>query len=342
VTSIACTIPAIATTTYRLWIRRGRYWADDAWALCSALCQIVLMTGTLVHTRHSSPKAAKIATYYLMASSFYGVIWFARLSILFSIIRIDPSATRRRRLLIVAVSFFLLSLVLVCQLFWTCEPAPSWKDEGNLECPLDRQVAISQIVTDVLSDTILIVAPLRLLRTLHDKRLRRRLTMIFSTCLITTAVSLVHAALIFLHGGPKVIIAAIVEDCVSLIVCNIPVMVTSIFRIRRKTHQGTAVGSQVRFASHHPNSGAGETLHMTSSTTLGENSWTNNFRWARELRGPEEFRDRDVVIPVLPNSEAVRTGVVMHHSDASGKASLAIERSEIDIAIEFHSQKLSQ
>jgi hypothetical protein len=50
-----------------------------------------------------------------------------------------------------------------------------------------------------------------LLSGLEDKVLRRRLMVIFSTCIITTIVSLVHAAYILTMGGVKVVIAAIVE-----------------------------------------------------------------------------------------------------------------------------------
>jgi len=67
---------------------------------------------------------------------------------------------------------------------------------------------------DTIADTILIVAPLRLLSGLLDKTLRRRLMIIFSTCVVTTIVSLVHAAYIIKNGGPKILVAAVVEVCV--------------------------------------------------------------------------------------------------------------------------------
>jgi hypothetical protein len=68
-------------------------------------------------------------------------------------------------------------------------------------------------IADTIADTILIAAPLRLLAGLLDKTLRRRLMVIFSSCIITTIVSLVHAAYIIRNGGPKIIIAAVVEVC---------------------------------------------------------------------------------------------------------------------------------
>ncbi|KAJ7910271.1 hypothetical protein B0H13DRAFT_2012698, partial [Mycena leptocephala] len=64
----------------------------------------------------------------------------------------------------------------------------------------------------------------------------------FSTCVVTTIVcltcpvqanihisqvSLVHAAFILRNCGMKILILAIVEDCLSLIVANIPVVITT-------------------------------------------------------------------------------------------------------------------
>lgn len=40
-----------------------------------------------------------------------------------------------------------------------------------------------------------------------------------------------HATFILTTGGIKVIISALVEDCISLIVCNLPVVATSLLRL---------------------------------------------------------------------------------------------------------------
>jgi hypothetical protein len=72
----------------------------------------------------------------------------SRISILFSIVRIDPSATRRRRLFWVAVAFVIALLFLLAQLLWVCEPEPSWKDAPNPQCHLPLQVAICQLVSE--------------------------------------------------------------------------------------------------------------------------------------------------------------------------------------------------
>ncbi|KAF8211128.1 hypothetical protein K438DRAFT_1959312 [Mycena galopus ATCC 62051] len=147
---------------------------------------------------------------------------------------------RRKRLFWVSVAFIAVALFLLAQLFWVCEPDPSWKDAPNPQCKLPLQVAVCQVVTDTIADSILLFAPLPLFRNLVDKALRRKLTLIFSTCVVTTVVSLVHAAFILRNGRIKVVISALVEDCLSLIVANFPVIVTTMIDIVGDTDQAHA------------------------------------------------------------------------------------------------------
>ncbi|PBL00056.1 hypothetical protein ARMGADRAFT_1008547 [Armillaria gallica] len=251
-----CSTVAVATTVHRLFIRRGRYWADDAWALVSMFALFLQIAAVFMHLPNPTvlSRSTRIAAYYLMATTFYVVIWTARLSILFSITRLDPSENRRRRLLCVAALFILVLAILIAQLYWVCEPEPRWKDMRSPQCTLNKQVAICQLVSDVIADLILILAPLKLLAGLEDKGLRHRLMVIFSTCIVTTIVSLVHAAYILTLGETKVVISAIVEDCVSLIVCNVPVVVTAVIKIREesqnsRTQKGQLVSTFMNFAT---------------------------------------------------------------------------------------------
>jgi hypothetical protein len=90
----------------------------------------------------------RIAAYYLMATTFYAVIWTARLSILFSIIRIDPDPVTRRRLRWLACAFIAAFLFLIAQLFWTCEHLhDGWKNKPSPQCHLPKAVAICQLVS---------------------------------------------------------------------------------------------------------------------------------------------------------------------------------------------------
>ena len=164
---------------------------------------IVQFGGVFMHVQHPSDlsRLNRVAAYYLMATTFYTVIWAARLSILFSIIRIDPSPAIRRRLKWLAAAFLAAVCALLFQFFWTCEHSHAWKSDASPQCPLPKQVAICQLIStcvfyilvtlfllteaappaDILADLALILLPIRLLRGIKDKRLRWRLVSIFST-----------------------------------------------------------------------------------------------------------------------------------------------------------------
>jgi hypothetical protein len=134
-------------------------------------------------------------------------VWGSRLSILFGIIRIDPSSERRKQLFWAAVAFIVVSLVLIAQIFWVCEAFfYSGKYTPNLHCHSSLQIAVCQLISkcslffdrysthitfvtaDIIADSILLFSPLPLFRNLINKALRRRLTLIFTTCVVTTVV----------------------------------------------------------------------------------------------------------------------------------------------------------
>lgn len=240
ITDVVCSAAAILSTIYRLILRRNRLWWDDGWAVFSLLALIIQIASVWMHVSNPADLSPvnRVAAYYLLATSFYAVIWSARLSILYSVIRLDPSPHRRKILLYIAAGYMTVTVILLCQLFWICEPenmGNHWKDLRNPQCTLNKQVAICQLVSDIIADLILILAPVKLFSELGDRKLRVRLVMIFSTCIVTTIVSLVHATYILTLGGPKVLIAALVEDCMSLFVCNVPVVATALFNLREKT-----------------------------------------------------------------------------------------------------------
>ncbi|KAI0056517.1 hypothetical protein BV25DRAFT_1832172 [Artomyces pyxidatus] len=224
---------AVCMTVARMWIRRDRYWWDDAWAFFSLLNLLVQVASVFMHVENPAEmsKMNRVTAYYLMAATFYTVIWSARISILFSIIRIDPDERSRYYLKWLAAAFVGAIAFFLAQLLWVCEPDPSWKDLPSPQCHLTKQVAICQLVSDIFADMLLILLPLRLLHGIKDMSLYRRLIFIFSTSIVTTIVSMVHAAYIITSGGSKVLVSALVEDCLSLTVANVPVVATAVLRV---------------------------------------------------------------------------------------------------------------
>ncbi|THH11698.1 hypothetical protein EW146_g7949 [Bondarzewia mesenterica] len=241
VLGIVLPIFSILFTVFRLCVRviRRQLWWDDALAFFSLLCLIVLMVAVALFVKDPSevPHRSKIAAYYMSAQFFYAVAWSARLSILFTVIRISFS-TLRRVLIIVAGIFIVTWMILIAQVLWICEGDPSWKSQPVPQCPLGKDVAIAQVITDVITDFILILAPVRLIwTTLLDKILKTRLAAVFGSTIITTAISMYHAWAVIVMGGLTESRAAILQASISLMVANLSVIIAFIFRITPTTKQ---------------------------------------------------------------------------------------------------------
>jgi hypothetical protein len=140
---------------------------------------------------------------------------------------------RFRQYLIYTAGVFLLTwAILFAQVWWVCETDTSWKNVPYTQCTLGQNVAIAQVITDVLSDLILVLAPVGLVWKIRLTKFQKfRIAAIFSTTIITTAVSLYHAHAVLRKGGLQEALAATVQDSVSLIVANLSVIITLIFRL---------------------------------------------------------------------------------------------------------------
>ncbi|KAF9516271.1 hypothetical protein BS47DRAFT_1277728, partial [Hydnum rufescens UP504] len=135
----------------------------------------------------------------------------------------------------IAAFFIVIMCVLLAQKVWVCEGNTAWKLEPSPTCHLGLQVAVTELVTDIVSDTILVLLPIFFL---WGSRLRagqkRRVYAIFSASCITTIVSIVQDWLILAAGGLREVTASMVEVSVSVIVANLPFLVSTVYRFFRK------------------------------------------------------------------------------------------------------------
>ncbi|KAF7340300.1 hypothetical protein MVEN_01949100 [Mycena venus] len=232
---------ACLVTYFRLYVRysRGQLWWDDFWAFMATMCAITFVAAAMLHVQDPGTLAqnVKVSVYYMCAQFFYAVVWTARISVMFNVIRLSPSLSffRRLRQLLysVVVVFFVAWTVLFAQVWWVCERQPGWKNQAAPQCALGRDVAIAQLITDVLSDTILIAAPISLLwRVKLQRGLKFRTRAVFATTSIGTAVSLYHAYCVFRFGGIPEFLAATLQLSISLLVANLPVLVVVIFQLK--------------------------------------------------------------------------------------------------------------
>ncbi|KAG1808974.1 uncharacterized protein BJ212DRAFT_1381702 [Suillus subaureus] len=149
-----------------------------------------------------------------------------------------------------AITFGIVWALLFSQLWWICETESSWKTQPRPQCNLGKDVAITQMITDVLGDFVLILAPFCLVYKVRLSRTQKvRVLSVFSASAITTIVSLTHAYYIFSAGGLKVIMAAIVEASMSLIVANLSVVVAFIFNLKAEEESPSTPTPIVTFGS---------------------------------------------------------------------------------------------
>ncbi|KAF8184490.1 hypothetical protein BJ912DRAFT_529204 [Pholiota molesta] len=167
-TSTICAAIAVAVTLLRIFIRRNGFWIDDVFALLSMLCLITQMILILSFGGHINTTFNRS---YLVPITSCATTWCARIAILFTIIRVKNGRVLIRSALVIA--FTLIWGVSTAQLFWVCEPQRNAAAQQGQVCVLGKQVAI-----------------------LHDNALRHRLKAIFSTCMATSIVAIVHSIFI--------------------------------------------------------------------------------------------------------------------------------------------------
>ncbi|KAJ7737559.1 hypothetical protein B0H16DRAFT_1529755 [Mycena metata] len=229
---------AMLVTYFRLFerYRRGKLWWDDFWALMCTVWAIAFIIVTLLHLQDPAgiKQNEKIIVFYLTGVFFYLLVWSVRLSILFTIVRL--SFGRLRRILFVLGWLFgLTSFILIAQIFWVCENEPGWKDVTIRapQCALGNNVAVAQLTTDVVSDLMLIAAPMYLFWNLQvQRKLKLRLRAVFATTFISTAVSLYHAYCVLKGGGLPEFLAATLQLSLSLFVANLSVVVAVLSRAK--------------------------------------------------------------------------------------------------------------
>lgn len=253
---------AICLTTFRLGFRYyiRRLWWDDFWAALSCCCTFVCLVATwmlaspldnpYIQTNTLGIAAQSRTTHVIswwMDVLFYTCsIWFARLSIVSSFIRIAPPSCSRTAALAAAAFFVGMWLYIMLAKTIPCVIDRSWYNVAFIQCPIPEWVAISEVITDSLSDIILVCLPLRLLWRLRvPSNQRTMIIAVFSSSILTSIISVIHTTYIIpptFIGG----VTADVESAVSLIVCNLLVIVTFIYRLR---HGGRDMGTCDKSAS---------------------------------------------------------------------------------------------
>ncbi|EIW74738.1 hypothetical protein CONPUDRAFT_140220 [Coniophora puteana RWD-64-598 SS2] len=247
VAALILSLSSIVATIGRLWIRTSqkRLWWDDAAVGMAMVLQLLQLVFTLIrYNPEDYTNTTMVAAYYMASEAYYGVIWFSRISLLLIIYRLTVRQLERRILMGLCGVFIAIIVLLVFQAIGVCEVNPAWKAELVPQCDLGEGVAITQAITVVLSDFILIAAPIRLVWKVKLTPAQKiRLIAIFCSTAITTIVSLVHMAYLLRVGGLDEIMAGIAEMSVTLIVASLSVLVAFFTHVSDSHHGSSGSGS---------------------------------------------------------------------------------------------------
>lgn len=214
--AIVCTVFRLV---YRVWTRR--VWWEDAWAAISLISDVVCLACIWIHSTDLPS--------WVLAVALTSVLWAARMSVIVCIIRIANHSGRKVHIWIthlIAVSFACMWVALLIQKVNVCI---------FHACQMSEPVAISQLITDIISDSALVAAPLHLLKNTGLSRSRKILVVSsFGASILITVITIPHAVILFSPVTEITLIFAHVKAAVSLIVCNILVIVTFAYRVFSK------------------------------------------------------------------------------------------------------------
>ncbi|KAG1752805.1 hypothetical protein EDB19DRAFT_967543 [Suillus lakei] len=213
--AILCTIFRLV---YRGWTRY--FWWEDVWAAFALITDVFCLVCIWLDKRVTS---------WILAIAFTSVLWAARMSIIFSVIHIvnhSGCKIHKQITYLIAVSFACMWVALVVQKINQCQ---------FHSCQMAESVALSHLITDIIADASLVAAPLHLWRNVGLSRSRKILVLsTFGTSLLITAVTIPHSIILLKVHNTTTLIFAHVKAALSLIICNLLVIVTYLYRVCSK------------------------------------------------------------------------------------------------------------
>ncbi|KAG2075905.1 hypothetical protein BDR04DRAFT_806562 [Suillus decipiens] len=214
---------------YRIWLRR--FWLEDALAGVAFLCGVAWLTSCWTYVGAGEES---IISFWVYAFTFLSVVWAVRQSILLSIVRIVYTTQHLRRLILGLVGlFFGLWAGVVAQKAWDYGHNTSWyHTTGHASIIMPHPMVAFELMADCLSDTILIVLPLRVLWSVKlPRRQKRMIYAIFSSSIIITLISIFRGVCQIARYVTVAPVATDFETALSLLICNLLVVVTFLYRI---------------------------------------------------------------------------------------------------------------
>ncbi|KAF8433043.1 hypothetical protein L210DRAFT_2757128 [Boletus edulis BED1] len=231
---IACVFHsfAIISTIFRLAYRwyMARFWWDDGFSVFALAIDVMCLICTWLDVPYKTvrvipPQDKPIS--WILAMGFTTILWSCRASILFSIIRVANLTQQFRRVAwLIGCSFLIMWAAIIGQKLQLCV---------TNSCIAAGSVALSQLITDIFSDVSLVILPIYLLRRRKiDYRQRILIYAVFSATLLITVVTIFHSVVLFTTQSTGIVVIGHVKVALSLIVCNLLVIVMFVYRVYRR------------------------------------------------------------------------------------------------------------
>ncbi|KAG1748950.1 uncharacterized protein EDB91DRAFT_824732 [Suillus paluster] len=230
-------VSAILLTILRLGYRARTqmFWVEDMWAAAALVCGVASLIAGWTYDYTAGQWS--IISFWVYSFAFPSAIWAVRQSILFSVARIFWSMRLLRlTAIIISVVFLVLYGALVTQKAWQYGHDLNWyhhpDKHGKVHAYLSHPMVIFELMTDFVSDAILVLLSLHLLWGVKLLAKERRMILAtFSASIIVTIVSVFRSICQIMQLRSILRIATDSELAVSLIICNLLVATTYIYRI---------------------------------------------------------------------------------------------------------------
>ncbi|KAJ7600196.1 hypothetical protein C8J56DRAFT_846729 [Mycena floridula] len=235
---------AILITAFRIQrrIQIRKFWWDDFWASVAWILDIFLLAILFAQQAAllKGNRSQLIAFGWLAPSIYTLVVWITKISISTSITRILAPSKSRKMSIAMTVSFFAMLCGVLIGKLWLCAKGSSWHNAPFVTCPAVASVMIFQLTTDIASSVALAVFPLLVLWHVDLPHKERILILtIFAASILLTVSCTVHTVYAAGPGDTELRLelfgfTAHFEAAISLMVCNLLVVVTRCYRFFQK------------------------------------------------------------------------------------------------------------
>ncbi|KAF9054127.1 hypothetical protein BJ165DRAFT_686334 [Panaeolus papilionaceus] len=271
-------------------IRIRKSWWDDFWAAFALLSGLMACTIWLAIGRILTPSSSFSLRYFGIVGMFVAHVhslWCSKISVAATIVRLLGDGRARTISKCVTFLFGVAGLTLIFQKAFIC----GFKVRVLPRCVIPVWTGYLELSLDLSGDIWLVIAPLYILQNMNLAGDHRRLLIaIFSCGVFVTAASIARVCFILTGQSLMIGIMGHLQLAISLITCNLLVLVTYIYRkmIKRTTDwrpmltpspppvshtgsgrvTGSPQGTQLRNSNPH-SIGEIESLSRVTLTTLG-------------------------------------------------------------------------